>query len=127
VLLVVMENTRLMARMFAQLALPDALNAIMLVFVLLARPITICQEAHAQLVTLAPMHLLNQPNHLHASLVRMKNVSIVAQPTPPENVPFVKKECSPLQAFAKTAPILTVSLVLDLELANVPLAKPVIT
>jgi len=127
VLLAVMENTQLMARMFAQLALLDALNVIMLVFVLLARPIIICQEAHAQLVPLVSTHLLNQLTQLHVSLVRMKIVSLVAQPTLPESVPFVKKQCSPLQAFAKAAQIPNVSLVLDLELANVPLAKPATT
>jgi len=127
VLLAVMENTQLMARMFAQLALLDALNVIMLVFVPLARPITICQETHALLVPLVTMHLLNQLNQLHASLVRMQIVSLVAQPTPPESVPFVKNQCTPLQVFAKAAQIPNVSLVLDLELANVPLAKPVLT
>jgi len=78
-------------------------------------------------VPLVPLPLLNQLTHLHASLVRMKTVCVVVQETPPESVLSVRIINSPLQAFARIVPIPSVSLVLDLELANVPLVKLVIT
>jgi len=95
--------------------------------VLLARPITICQEAHAQLVPLVPPHLLIQLTHLHASPVRMKTVSDVVQATLLESVPFVRIINSPLQVFARIALIPTVSLVLELQLEHVFLAQLTIT
>lgn len=94
-----MENGQLMAKMPAQTALLDAVNAIMMVPpVLPAQPTTICQEPHVLTVLMANMHLLDQLMHLHVSLVRMPTVPLVAQATPPESVPSVTKVNSPYQA-----------------------------
>lgn len=126
VLLVVMESTQLVAKTSAQPALLDAVNAIMTVPpVLLAQPITICHQVHVLTAVTANMHLLDQLTFLHASLVWMPTVSIVAQETP-ESALFVKKVNSPYQAFARTVEIPTVSLVLDLEKEDVLLVEPVI-
>jgi len=40
-------------------------------------------------VTLASIHLLNQPPHQHVSLVRMTTVQSVVQLPPLDNVPHV--------------------------------------
>jgi len=116
-----------MVQTSAQNADLDAVNAIPIVSAVFAQPITICHQAHAKLVMKANMHLLDQLTHLHASLVRMKNVSPVAQPTPLASVPSVKNRNSPYQVFARIAKITTVSLVQDLELEDVLLVTPIST
>jgi len=127
VLLAVMENTQLLASTSAQPALLDAVNAMPMVSVLNVKLITICHQAHVLHAVSANMHLLHQLTYLHVSLVWMMTVSLVVQATPSESVPFVKNKNSPNQAFVPIAEIPTVSLVLLLELENVPLVKPVIT
>jgi len=116
-----MEPTQEKAKTSAQSALLDAVNVMPIVSAVFAQPITICHQAHAKLVIVPNMHLLDQLTYLHASLVRMKTVSPVAQPTPLASVPSVKNRNSPYQVFARIAKIPTVSLALDLELENVPI------
>jgi len=123
-----MEHTQLIAKISAQAAPLDAVNAkLMVPLVLLARPISIYQDPHAHPVPLVTMRLLNQLIPLHALLVRMKAVLLVVQVTPQESVPSVMKANSPLQVFARIAQIPNVLLVLDLELENVLLVKLAIT
>jgi len=121
-----LELIQLKAITNAHLVVMDVLLAVELLLVALAQPITICQEAHASLVVMVNMPLLNQAQ-MCAQLVVMKTVKLVVKPQPLENVLFVTRLSISHPELASLVVMKTVTLALDLELANVLPALPIIT
>ena len=121
-----LELIQLLVITNAHLVVTDVLVAVVLLFVPLAQPITICHQTHAHIVVMVNMPLLNQPQ-MCAQLVVMTIVKLVVKPQPLESVLLVMRLSTSQPELASLVVMKTVTLAQDPELANVLLALPIIT
>lgn len=111
-----MEHSQLLVITNAQLALQHALNAVELrTLAANAPPLTICQYPHVILVVLLNIPLLNQPPHLHASIVRKPTVRLVLHLLSRRPVPPVMMDTISLEVPARLAQTPNVLLVALME------------
>jgi len=97
-----MEHSLLMVTTNAQPAINHALHAVEpRPPVSHAQPVPICQDPHAQLVTLENMPLLSQLPYLHVSVARKPTVSFVLHLLIPIHVPLVTIDTISLQEPAR--------------------------